>query len=87
MNKRTLIFGPPGCGKTHTLIENVRDALSSGVEPDKIGFVSFTRKAVAEALDRACKEFSLDKKQLPFFKTLHSIAFHGLGLETKDMLG
>ena len=87
MNKRTLIFGPPGCGKTHTLIESVRDALSSGVEPDKIGFVSFTRKAVAEALDRACKEFSLDKKQLPFFKTLHSIAFHGLRLETKDMLG
>jgi len=86
MQNSTLIFGPPGCGKTYTLIEHVRKALAEGIHPSRIGFVSFTRKAIGEAVDRACSEFKLEKKELPYFKTMHSIAFHNLGLQSTDMI-
>lgn len=83
----TLVFGPPGCGKTHFLLSKVRDALASGVHPSRIVFVGFTRKAIREAIDRACAEFGLTEKDLPFFRTLHSLAFRGLGLNVGDMMG
>ena len=83
----TLVFGPPGCGKTHFLLSKVRDALASGVPPSRIVFVGFTRKAIREAIDRACVEFNLTEKDFPFFRTLHSMAFRALGLNKNDMMG
>ena len=43
------IFGPPGTGKTTSLLDMVDKALSSGVSPNKIAFLAFTRKAAHEA--------------------------------------
>ena len=82
-----LILGPPGCGKTHTLIGLVREALARGVHPSRIGFVSFTTKAIREALDRACAEFNLTPKSFPHFRTLHATGYHGLGLQREDVMG
>lgn len=82
-----LLFGPPGTGKTYTLIEEVEKALANGVAPDRIGYVSFTRKAINEAKERACVQFNLEEKQLPWFRTLHSWGYHGIGATHSDMMG
>lgn len=87
IDNATLVFGPPGCGKTHFLLSKVRDALASGTPPSRIVFVGFTRKAIREAIDRACAEFGFTEKDLPFFRTLHSLAFRSLGLNKNDMMG
>lgn len=83
----TIVFGPPGCGKTHFLLNEVEKALTRGVRPNRIIFVGFTRKAIREAVERACSKFGLTEKDLPHFKTLHAMAFHALGLSRGDMLG
>ena len=81
-----LILGPPGCGKTHSLIDIVKKALDRNVAPEDIGFLSFTKKAVSEAATRAGREFNLNAKQLPYFKTLHALGFQQLGLKREDVM-
>lgn len=85
MNKK-LILGPPGTGKTSTLIDKVADLLEQGVRPQQIAYVSFTRKASEEAITRVCKKFDLPKKSFPHFRTLHSLAYRELGLTSSDVM-
>ena len=82
-----IIIGPPGTGKTTSLLDLVDEALQAGTRPDRIGFVAFTRKAADEAITRACERFSLQEKQLPYFRTLHSLAFRILGLTRPQVMG
>ena len=69
------ILGPPGCGKTQTNIRMVQGFIASGIPPEKIACVSFTRKAAEEAKSRICEEMGLERDIFPFFQTLHSMAF------------
>lgn len=82
-----LILGPPGTGKTHELLTVVDGLLDSGIPSTEIAFVAFTRKAAHEARDRACEKFKLTTDQLPWFRTLHSLAFHQLGLSKNGVMG
>jgi superfamily I DNA/RNA helicase len=58
-DNQRLILGPPGTGKTTYVLNEIESLLAKGVAPDKIAFVSFTRKAIGEAVDRASDRFSL----------------------------
>ncbi len=53
---KTIVLGPPGTGKTETLLGKVEDHLKK-TDPNKIGFFAFTQKAAYEARDRAMKKF------------------------------
>jgi len=86
MEKTKIILGPPGTGKTHNLLNLVEQELARGTPPDRIAFVTFTKKAAHEARDRAMKKFNLEEQHLPYFRTLHSFAFHQLGLTKSEVM-
>ena len=82
---RTIVLGPPGTGKTHTLLEKVDDYLKT-TNPDRIGYFAFTRKAANEAKERAMKKFNFSEDDLPHFRTLHSLAFRTLGIKKDQVM-
>ena len=52
---KTIVLGPPGTGKTHTLLNEVDNCLKQ-TAPDRIGYFAFTQKAANEARDRPMSE-------------------------------
>ena len=82
------IFGPPGTGKTTTLLNMLDSALENGVSANTIAFLAFTRKAANEAKERASARFHLDpEKDLFYFRTLHSLALSSSGIRTEQVMG
>ena len=45
----TKYFGPPGTGKTTTLLRHVEQHLDEGIAPDQIAFISFSLSLLAIA--------------------------------------
>lgn len=78
--KTNLILGPPGTGKTETLLNIIEALFEKGIKPWSIAFVAFTRKAATEAKERAMQKFNLKDSELPYFRTLHSMCFKEAGL-------
>jgi superfamily I DNA/RNA helicase len=68
------------------MVSEVEKELARGTPPDRIGYVSFTRRAAQEAIDRACARFKLQKTDFPYFSTVHSLCFRQLGLKRGDVL-
>jgi DNA helicase-2/ATP-dependent DNA helicase PcrA len=85
MIEPTIFLGPPGTGKTTTLLDTVDQEMTNGVPPDRIGFMTFTKRGVEEAISRASQRFNLERKQFRYFNTLHSAAFRHLGLNTNQV--
>ena len=83
---KTIILGPPGTGKTTTLLDLVDEFIKAGVDTKRIGYFSFTKKAANEAKQRAVEKFGLDEKDFPYFRTLHSLAFGALGLSKSRVM-
>lgn len=81
-----IILGPPGTGKTTRLIAEVEKELGRGVDPSRIGYVTFTTRGAEEAGSRASKKFNLSRDQLPYFRTIHSLCFRQLAMSKGDVL-
>ncbi len=86
MNNVEIILGPPGCGKTHSLLDVVAELLADDVDPTRIAFLAFTRAAAREAKQRAQEKFNFTDKDMPWFRTLHSLAFKQIGARSENIL-
>jgi DNA helicase-2/ATP-dependent DNA helicase PcrA len=64
----------------------VEEFLRAGTDIKRIGYFSFTRKAAYEAIRRAGDKFMLEEKEIPYFRTLHSLAFRTLGIKKERVM-
>ena len=83
---RHVELGPPGTGKTTTLLNIVQSAIGRGIPPERIAYLAFTRKAAYEAQERAMVQFNFDENRFPYFRTLHSLAFKQLGMQRDEVM-
>jgi len=67
-------------------LKTVEQFLEQGVSPDRIGYFAFTRRANTEAKERAMGRFKLASNELPYFKTLHSLAFGRMGISVNQLM-
>lgn len=66
-----LVLAGPGSGKTATLTGRIHSLISSGVEPDFILAITFTKKAANEIKERV----SSFTEELPTISTIHALCY------------
>ena len=71
-----IVFGPPGTGKTTFGMNFVEDQIKRGIDPSRIGYIAFTRRAANEARERAQKNFNLTDDDLTFFNLQKFMKVH-----------
>lgn len=79
MRSSEVILGPPGCGKTHTLIKRLTNIIGLGQDPTQVTVASFTKAAAAEISKRA----GVANVKIG---TLHSMAFKMAGINTEQVI-
>lgn len=83
---KKVIIGPPGSGKTWTLMNEIEQQLQKDVGFDEIAFLSFTRSATQEARMRIANRFGTEKSEIPYFRTIHSMCYRILGIEKGNVV-
>jgi superfamily I DNA/RNA helicase len=78
LTSRTLLLGPPGCGKTTSLLQHLEEKLQQGVPPERMAYVSFTKAAVRDARGRAVERFGLEPSRFPYGARCTAFAFSNL---------
>ena len=83
------IFGTAGAGKTTFLISEMEKLFKKGVNAEEICFVSFTKKAIEEIIERMKTKFP-NEKVFKYFKTLHALCYSFASnknlLDNKDLI-
>ena len=84
----TKIFGPPGTGKTTTLISMLRKELENGTSIKDVAYLTHTRAGADEVKKRIGEQFSDQmKKDLLWFRTIHSACCKVQGITAKETIG
>ena len=81
----SIIFGPPGTGKTTKLMDLLEEELKT-VHPSQIAYVSFTKAGANQGRLRAMERFNYSGDDFKYFRTLHSMAFQALGLKRSGVM-
>lgn len=80
-----LMVGPPGTGKTTQLLSFLEGEIEV-LGPARVSLCTFTRDATREAIARIERQFGFEREQLPWVRTIHSIAYRLLGLDRKNIM-
>jgi superfamily I DNA/RNA helicase len=87
VNNLKLVLGGPGCGKTTRMLDIIATEMAAGVPPTAIAYVTFNKDASEKGRAQAAKQFSLDpKRDLPWFRTIHSLAYHCLSVQRDEIM-
>lgn len=87
LSKVDVLLGPPGTGKTTTILKRIDALLSSGIPPEEIAYCTYSKAMAAEAVQRASERFGLDPERFPWFRTIHSLAYRAMGDRQPVMTG
>jgi superfamily I DNA/RNA helicase len=79
------LIGAPGTGKTTAILDMIEKDFDSGILPQEIAYISFTKKGVAEGRNRALSRYNLVDDDLKYFKTLHAVCFNLAGVKKEDI--
>ena len=75
-NGPCMVLAPPGSGKTLIVTERTRYLIEeSGVRPDQILVITFTRYAAREMKERIACQVGMDRARYLWMGTFHSIFY------------
>jgi superfamily I DNA/RNA helicase len=75
------VIGPPGTGKTYSLMNSIKDLLEKGVHPGAICAVTFTKVAAYEIRHRLIQRFpEYSHNDFPWVGTVHAVCLRVLGV-------
>lgn len=77
-----IVLGPPGTGKTTTLLNEVDKVRTAGIPLERVGFVSFSKRAIREVIER----LGGAPDDHPHFRTIHSTAYRMLKLQRGEVM-
>jgi DNA helicase II / ATP-dependent DNA helicase PcrA len=82
-----IVWGPPGTGKTTSLMTLLDAHLTAEHDPRQIMVATFTRNAKRELASRLSTKFGLTDEETPWLRTIHSTAYRLLELEPDNVMG
>lgn len=75
-----------GTGKTRTLLNIIQKHMEDGIQPERIAFVTFTRKGAEVSRIRMSQDLGIPLTRLKNFRTIHSLAFRGTSANREIMM-